>query len=323
MISSLGQTVAPAPMGAALVGSELRTAREALGWALPDVAAWLKIRQAHLEAVEDGRLADLPGTPYALGFLRQYAGALGLDGEALARRLRANVAEVNRKAELDFPEPLPRRGVPAGAVLLLGLLLSAGAYIGWYRSNPSGQIAADTVPPVPARLAALSGDATQPAISPQVASVLPSAAEADLPAAAVVSAPPAVPNAPLAVPPVPAPSVPPSQAAAAVMPPAIPAAQPAPAQIVLHATADSWVQVRNAASNTVILDRVLHAGETWPVPAEPDLVLTTGNAGGTTLLVDGAPVPSLGKAGSVRRDVRLNANELKNPVQTIPAAELR
>ena len=50
-------------------------------------------------------------------------------------------------------------------------------------------------------------------------------------------------------------------------------------------------------SGAVLLNRVLKAGETWPVPPRPDLLLTTGNAGGTEIVVDGAPTPSLGGPG--------------------------
>ena len=54
-------------------GADLRAARERVGWSLPDVAAALHIRLQYLEALEAGRIDDLPGNAYALGFLRTYA----------------------------------------------------------------------------------------------------------------------------------------------------------------------------------------------------------------------------------------------------------
>jgi cytoskeleton protein RodZ len=89
-------------------------------------------------------------------------------------------------------------------------------------------------------------------------------------------------------------------------------AQPAAPQsrIVLSATADAWMQVRDKAG-PVLLNRVLHAGESWPVPTQPNLLLTVGNAGGTDILVDGAPMPSLGASGAVRHDIPLDADLLK------------
>jgi cytoskeleton protein RodZ len=56
----------------------------------------------------------------------------------------------------------------------------------------------------------------------------------------------------------------------------------------------------------VLVGRVLRDGETWPVPEQASLVLSTGNAGGLELLVDGNPAPSLGGVGMVRRDVPLD-----------------
>src|SRR5579863_1235258 len=73
------------------VGAELRAARERLGWSLQDVSANLRIRYAHLVAVEEGRLDVLPGAAYAIGFVRSYAKLLGLDSDEMSRRLRAEI----------------------------------------------------------------------------------------------------------------------------------------------------------------------------------------------------------------------------------------
>ena len=116
-------TVALAPRA----GADLRAARERLGWSLPDVAAALHIRLHYLEALEEGRITALPGNAYALGFLRTYANALGLDPNEITRRFKAEAAAVTEKTELAFPMPVPERGVPAGAVVLLGVVLAVGA----------------------------------------------------------------------------------------------------------------------------------------------------------------------------------------------------
>ncbi len=96
-------------------------------------------------------------------------------------------------------------------------------------------------------------------------------------------------------------------AAPASAPTPAPPAAPAPAgKIVLHAKSDAWVEVRNRQGE-LLLGRLLRAGETWTVPDQHALVLTTGNAGGLELLVDGKPAPSLGAVGAVRRDIPLDA----------------
>src|SRR5277367_4838810 len=78
---------------AARLGAELQAARQKLGWELPQLAASLRIRQAYLEAIETGRVAELPGSTYALRFVRTYAAALGLPGEEMARRFRAEAMD--------------------------------------------------------------------------------------------------------------------------------------------------------------------------------------------------------------------------------------
>ncbi|WP_048862347.1 helix-turn-helix domain-containing protein, partial [Acidisphaera rubrifaciens] len=74
--------------GLARLGADLRTARLRLGWDLADVAAGLRIRLSYLEALERGHAAGLPGIAYAIGFLRTYGAALGLDPDELSRRYR-------------------------------------------------------------------------------------------------------------------------------------------------------------------------------------------------------------------------------------------
>ena len=322
-----GQAVASAPR----VGADLCAARQRLGWSLEDVAAGLRIRLPFLAALEEGRIADLPGNTYALGFLRSYANVLGLDAGELTRRFRAEAAEVNHLTELSFPVPVPSRGVPAGAVVLLGVVLAIGAYVGWYRLSGNGALPPEVVPPVPARLAPLAERAVPTGVvtqsssaAPATSPVAPAPLAAGTPAGAPVSALPTASQGPshvaslgqsdAAALPEPAPSVSATQAAAATTMPtgAAADAQPAAVQprIVLSATADAWMLVRDKAGQ-VLLNRVLHPGEFWSVPAQPNLVFTTGNAGGTDILVDGALIQSLGGSGAVRRDIPLDADLLK------------
>ena len=263
MMSAADDGTEPA-LGASRVGAEMRAARLRLGWKLPDVAANLRIRLPYLEAIEEGRLSDMPGNAYAVGFLRSYATMLGLDAAEVARRFRAEAQEVNRKPDLTFPAPVPERGIPAGAVVLLGLVLAAGAYAGWYRFSGDARPPAVVVPAVPERLAPAADRVAPPSNpSPQVASILPP------------------PNPSISVPQPPPPPPP-----VAVVPPPPPPPPVDAGRMVLRVKSDAWVQVREK-QGPVLLNRVMRAGETWPVPKGQQLLLTTGNAGGTEVLVDG------------------------------------
>lgn len=299
---SSGEHAAASPtQGAARVGAELRAARLQLGLALPDIVAVLRIRLHFLEAIEDGRVADLPGAVYAVGFVRNYAASLGLDVADVARRFRAEAYPVNRKTELAFPTPVPDRGVPAGAVALLGALLLAGAYVGWYRISGERQVSAEVVPAVPERLAALADPDALPSNPPQVAAVVPG------PSISALATP--MPLAPPVASPQPAASPPPmpSTTAASDTPATVAAND---SRIMLRVKADAWIQVRERQGQ-VLLSRIMRAGDIWPVPNGTQLLLSTGNAGGTELLVDGEATPALGGAGAVRRDVLLDADVLK------------
>ena len=74
------------------------------------------------------------------------------------------------------------------------------------------------------------------------------------------------------------------------------------------------MQVRTQ-SGSVVFSRILHAGETWPVPDKSGLLLTTGNAGGTELIHDGVTSQPLGGLGMVRRDVPLDPSRIGMLVQ--------
>jgi cytoskeleton protein RodZ len=95
-------------------------------------------------------------------------------------------------------------------------------------------------------------------------------------------------------------------AAAAASPPAADGGR-----LVVRATSEAWVQVRDK-TGPVVFNRTMRAGETWPVPNKPGLLLTVGNAGGTELLLDGVATASLGAEGVVRHDLPLDLDQVRD-----------
>ena len=69
-------------------GERLRAAREAKGMSVDDVSAATRIPKRHLETIEDGDFAVLPGRTYAIGFSRSYAKAVGLNDEEIVNEVR-------------------------------------------------------------------------------------------------------------------------------------------------------------------------------------------------------------------------------------------
>jgi cytoskeleton protein RodZ len=65
------------------------------------------------------------------------------------------------------------------------------------------------------------------------------------------------------------------------------------------------------ADGKALLDHVMKPGETFPVPDQDGLKLTTGNSSGITLLLDGKPLPRLARTSSILHDVPLDISALK------------
>ncbi len=68
------------------LGEEFRSAREARGLSVSDVAEQIHIRSVYLAAIENEEWASIGAPVYVRGFIRTYARFLGLDGEAAVAR---------------------------------------------------------------------------------------------------------------------------------------------------------------------------------------------------------------------------------------------
>lgn len=137
------------------VAALLKEARESSGLDLGEIAAQLRIRRVYLQAIEDGRFDELPGPAYAVGFVRAFAEQLGLDGEEMVKRFKAETSGLERAPELLFPSPLPESRFPGGAVLVVSFALAAAVYGGWYYLSSGDRATVELVPDVPERMVAL------------------------------------------------------------------------------------------------------------------------------------------------------------------------
>ena len=98
-----------------------------------------RIRFVYLQALEEGRYAELPGHTYAIGFLRSYADYLGLDSGPMVERYKEEISGLPGAGSLVFPVPEPEGKIPGGLMVVISLLLLALAYGGWYAINNQGQ----------------------------------------------------------------------------------------------------------------------------------------------------------------------------------------
>ncbi len=163
------------------IGALLRASRLRRGEEIEDIAAALRIRRVYIEAIEEDRFDDLPGHAYAVGFVRGYAEYLDLDGEDVVRRFKEESSVPDQPADLSFPSFIPQHGMPRGAVLMVGVLVAALGYGGWYFLSTQDRFVAEVVTPVPSRLQPEAVQETAPATAANAASVQP---VADAPEAA-------------------------------------------------------------------------------------------------------------------------------------------
>jgi cytoskeleton protein RodZ len=332
--------------GPRLAGAVLRRRREALGLGLADIAAALRIKPAYVSALEAGYPDQLPGPAYATGFLRAYADHLGLDHDEVLQRFKQGSAAFARKPDLSFPMPLGERSIPGSGVLLVAIILAICGYGTWYYLSTSETSRQPRVAEVPAALLPPKPEPQATGASSAEAMAAPSTAASPIAvvdgaapstAAPQENAPGSADSAGAAFAPAATPAS--SGVRAALLAPTPPVVAPehtatesqdltertplgpappsqsltgppgASTRIVISAAADSWVQIRDA-NRSVLVTRLLKAGESYTVPDRPGLAMRTGNAGGLAIVVDGNPAPPIGPMGGVRRNVALDPQAL-------------
>lgn len=275
------------------VGDALRATRMRLGEELRTVAAVLRIRPEHLEALEDGAVDKLPGRTYALGFLRSYADYLGLDaGEAVARFKEETKPEEPEEttSELVFPDAQDEVRIPQGSILIVGGLLLLGIWGGYYLSQSAHRLlsegetqATQTSEPASAEMQA-STTASPEAIASEKATAVadqPAQPEAPAPAASISDGSPRV----------------------------FGTDDPA-ARVTLKATRGVWVRVDDTAAGAMLNTLDLRAGDTYRVPNRAELILSTRDAGGIEIWLDGQSLGAAGASGQALDSFSLDPDKL-------------
>lgn len=140
-------TVSVIPSEMSSVADQLRTAREAQGMSLRDLAEVTKIRADYIEAIEHANYDPFPAPVYIRGSVRTCASILKLDVPSVIAALEAELAE-----SPEFSEPPSLTGQQRGpldwlmyqlsrvnwrvaGVLGLGLVVFGGGLIAWQAWN--------------------------------------------------------------------------------------------------------------------------------------------------------------------------------------------
>ena len=285
------------------VGQDLRAARLRRGDDIATVSRALKIGKNHLTSLEEDNMENLPGKTYAIGFVRSYAGYLGLNAAQMVDRFKLEIAGRHDEQQLPASSMMvEERRLPNGWRIVLGIVILAIGYGVWHILSPGTP--AQTVPPAPVILAPRPA---APPPAPEPAAPAPDQSSANIPAAnAPAAATPAPTPAPVPANPAPAQTATPSPAAPvnAAAVPAVPTENQAngrvfgslnhDARVILKARGDTHILVRGR-DGMVYINRNLKPGDSYQLPNIVGLLLTTTNAGAVEMNLDGV---AMGRAGA-------------------------
>jgi len=267
------------------IGQQLRDARLAKDLSLHDVADRLKLSLRQLEAIEAGKLDQLPGATFVRGFVRNYARFLALDSAPLMALLD-QVYPPQRTERADVVPVAPVASARIKPVLwLLPVLAIAGLALWQWQSSTPAATPEGTLAPMQHQLAS----AAQPDLAqPGLASAAQASAPIAVPPVVVASAPPAVVT-----------PQPPVQASAAM---------PAAAgnkNLQLSVRADAWISVVDATGKRLVYG-TLPAGSSRDLSGVPPFKLKIGNAPAVTLRYNNADVNLKDKTRGTTAKLELN-----------------
>ena len=124
------------------LGDEFRSAREARGLTLSDVAEQIHIRSVYLNAIENEDWNAIGAPVYVRGFLRTYARFLGLDGEKAVQAFNESAPAERAVPAAAAPPPIEteRSGPSVWAIAggIVAILLVAFAGYEWWQYQQTG-----------------------------------------------------------------------------------------------------------------------------------------------------------------------------------------
>jgi cytoskeleton protein RodZ len=278
------------------VGQDLRAARQRRGDELATVSRALKIRKDHLEALEEDRIAALPGRAYAIGFVRSYADYLGLDSLQCVERFKREIAgRDDSAAAAGFPDDHDETRLPHGWAIIAVVVLGLIAY-GAYHLARSADSLNQPVASVPTRIAARPTAPpirhTPPVQSQQAAAnPAPTAAASPAPGSEASLTPPA----------------PEQQATAPGETPhgQVYGQQNRNARVVLRARQATRILVQGR-DGTIFINRALQPGDSYQVPDLVGLSLTVQRGDALEIDLDGQAMGNAGGGPEVKELLSLD-----------------
>jgi transcriptional regulator with XRE-family HTH domain len=315
------------------LGQELREEREARHISIEEIASSTKIVSRYLEALEDDRLDIMPGGFFIRGIIRAYAKAVGLDPEQVLGRYKAAglLGEPEPKRTIfqrAAPGPAPPLPPPPGPTPPTEAPRAPSPA----PFPPAPESPATPPEPAPAPETA-SGLLIEPAPKPRLSPAARKTIIGWIWRSALVLIAVAIlvllwssrrPRPPESKPgSVTSKAVPAGGPLPPVAAPAVPIEPPAPIEeawkgvtIEIAFRDATWIRVY--ADGALQIDGLFPAGATARARADDRIVLTTGNAGGFTFLLNGEPARSLGRAGDLLTDITITPANYKEFLEPRP-----
>lgn len=121
------------------LGEKLKRIREDMRISLAEIAKATKVKQSYLEKIEEGDFESLPPDVYVKGFLKSYAGYLGVDEDEVVRQYKKEcglkdcmkkIQTIPQKKKFNFPSitVTPRFFTTAFVIMII-----AGGFFYFYK----------------------------------------------------------------------------------------------------------------------------------------------------------------------------------------------
>jgi len=279
-------------------GENLQREREMRGVTLQEISAATKISVRFLQALEAEEFTKLPGGVFTRSFIRAYAKYLGLDEDRVLAEYQL-VAQPRADVDLSrlvASNPDARRQASRGPILtlVLAVVLVGGGYgIFWYSrraTEPPREASPPAQVPAPAVSTPAAGQTSAPAPAPESAQPAAEKTSATGPTAVGPGAPTATSQTP------------------AGLDSTITGVAEGGLVLQVAATERAWVAVD--ADGKTVLQRVLNPSEIQTLKAKESFDVTTGNAQGIILTLNGETLKPMGRRGEVK-SIHLTESDVK------------
>lgn len=139
------------PENYADIGALLAQARIEMRLTLPQASQGLHIRAHYLDALENGRVNELPGAAYTKGYLQAYAVFLGLDKDEILRRFE--YAHTLPERGFYLPEVFSKEKKPARWAVWGGAGAAFLLYVVWWAAFAPPRLPLAAIEPPPEKTA--------------------------------------------------------------------------------------------------------------------------------------------------------------------------